>query len=52
MRVNAGSGARISPLALARESFILSALTPEELRTFDKVVDKLIQKARELQQWG
>ncbi|MBK5951254.1 hypothetical protein CH339_11500 [Rhodobium orientis] len=43
---------RISPLALARESFILSALTPEELRTFDKVVDKLIQKARELQQWG
>ena len=43
---------KIVPLALARESFILSALTEEERAVFNTAVDKLVAKARELQQWG
>ncbi len=43
---------KIAPLALAREAFILSALTPEELAVFEMAVDKLVERARELQQWG
>jgi len=43
---------KIAPLALAREAFILSVLSPEERDAFDAAVDKLVGRARQLQKWG
>ena len=43
---------KITPLALAREAFILSALSEEERRALDTIVDKLLARARELRECG
>lgn len=42
----------IVPLVLAREGYILSALTDEESTELDRLINKVHQKALELQQWG
>lgn len=39
----------IVPLALAREEFILSSLSDREVKLFDTVIDRLLEKARKLQ---
>ncbi len=43
---------KIVPLALARESFILSSLTEEEQEQLLSLMEKVHAKADELQQWG
>lgn len=43
---------KIVPLVLAREEFILSALTEEEQQQLAELMDKVYEKAKELQQWG
>lgn len=43
---------KIVPLALAREEFILSALTEEEQEQLLSLMEKVHDKADELQQWG
>ena len=40
----------IVPLALAREEFILSSLSAKEIKLFDNVIDRLLGKARKLQE--
>lgn len=42
----------IIPHAEAREAFIMERLSPEERAVFDTVVDKLIEGARKLRDWG
>ena len=39
----------IAPLALAREEFILSSLNKKEIELFDGIIDRLADKARQLQ---
>jgi len=43
---------KLVPLILAREAFILSALSEEELDQLLSLMEKIRQKALELQQWG
>lgn len=43
---------KIVPLALAREEFILSALTEAEQEQLLALMEKVHEKADELQQWG
>ena len=43
---------KIIPLALAREAFVLDALSPEEARVLDGALDKLSARARELRRIG
>ena len=43
---------KIVPLVLAREEFILSALSEEEQQQLAELMDKVYDKAKELQQWG
>lgn len=43
---------KIVPLVRAREEFILSALTGEEQQQLLELMDKVYQKAVELQKWG
>ena len=43
---------KIVPLVLAREEFILSALSEEEQQLLSELMDKVYNKAKELQQWG
>ncbi len=43
---------KIVPLVLAREAFILSALSDEEQRQLNQLMEKVYAKANELQQWG
>lgn len=42
----------IVPLVLAREEYILSALTEGESLELERLINKVHQKALELQQWG
>ena len=42
----------IVPLVLAREEYILSALTDSESLELERLINKVHQKALELQQWG
>ena len=42
----------IVPLVLAREEYILSTLTTGESLEFERLINKVHQKALELQQWG
>ncbi|MCV6610414.1 MAG: MarR family transcriptional regulator [Amphritea sp.] len=43
---------KIVPLVLAREEFILSALSEQEQEQLMQLMDKVYQKALELQKWG
>lgn len=43
---------KLVPLLLAREAFILSALSEEEFHQLLNLMSKIRQKAQELQQWG
>ncbi|WP_432472634.1 MarR family winged helix-turn-helix transcriptional regulator [Amphritea sp. HPY] len=43
---------KIVPLVLAREEFILSSLSEEEQKQLAALMDKVYQKAKELQQCG
>jgi len=43
---------KIIPLALAREAFVLDALSPEEARVLDAAMTKLSARARELRRIG
>ncbi len=43
---------KLVPLLLAREAFILSALSADELSQLLILMNKIGQKAQELQQWG
>lgn len=43
---------KIVPLVLAREEFILSALSAEEKVQLTELMNKIYDKALELQQWG
>ena len=43
---------KIVPLALAREEFILSGLTEQEQAQLFMLMEKVLDKADELQQWG
>ncbi|WP_428033718.1 MarR family winged helix-turn-helix transcriptional regulator [Amphritea sp.] len=43
---------KLVPLLLAREAFILSALSEDELQQMLDLMNKIGQKAQELQQWG
>ncbi|SER01449.1 DNA-binding transcriptional regulator, MarR family [Amphritea atlantica] len=43
---------KLVPLILAREAFILSALSDEELHQLLGLMEKIRHKALELQQWG
>lgn len=42
----------IIPLALAREEYILSAITPDEIDTFLQLMNKLQKRASKLKSWG
>ena len=43
---------RIAPLALARERYILESLPPEDRAALDRIMDTLLERARELQARG
>jgi len=43
---------RIAPLALARERYILEALSPEDRIALDRIMDTLLDRAKELQARG
>lgn len=43
---------KIIPLALAREAYVLDALTDEEARVLDTALGKLMERARELRRIG
>lgn len=43
---------KITPLALAREAYVLDALEPEEARVLDKAMAKLLRRASELRKVG
>jgi len=43
---------KIVPLVLAREEFILSTLSEEEHQQLSELMEKVYNKAKELQQWG
>lgn len=43
---------KIAPLALAREDFLLAALTPDEVKALDVIVDKLRRQAVSLKARG
>jgi len=42
----------IVPLVCAREDFILSAMTPDEQRQLDVLMEKILQRSHELQAIG
>lgn len=43
---------KIIPLALAREAYVLDALSAEEARVLDSALEKLAERARELRRIG
>ena len=43
---------RIEPMVLAREAFLLEALDEEERAALDRALDKLVERARQLERQG
>ena len=43
---------RIEPMVLARETFLLEALDEEERAALDRALDKLVERARQLERQG
>jgi DNA-binding MarR family transcriptional regulator len=43
---------KIVPMAQAREAYLLESLDPQEQATLSKALDKLLDRARQLQQQG
>jgi DNA-binding MarR family transcriptional regulator len=44
--------AKLTPLVLAREHYLLDALSPEDRAALDRILDTLLTRARELEQRG
>jgi len=43
---------RLTPMVQAREDFLLEALEPEELAVLDRAIDRLLERARQLERQG
>lgn len=43
---------RLTPMVQAREAFLLEALEPEELAVLDRAIDRLLERARQLERQG